>query len=341
MTTIDLIIRSACLGVCAMLFAHFVSIRPISRKSISTLVMVATSIAVISASSMAYVELMQTSQPMYMAKMVVFALSPPLLAWGILEIFEDNFEIKPWQIAFVALSLPSHFMTGIDPAFGLVCHISSSLIYAYIFFVAWSTHSNDLVAARCHFRLWFMTGAAVAGVTFSMVHWFYGDTGPSDGFMVFEGGILLALVIIFAYWALKVREHVWAMPDRVRTTAPENLNPAQNSLLKKLKASMEDNIWKQEGLTIRKLAEALDAPEHGLRQVINQGLGYRNFAHFVNEHRIEAACEVLSDPIKADVPIISVAYEVGYASLGPFNRAFRDIVGESPTEYRKRSVAHA
>ena len=104
---------------------------------------------------------------------------------------------------------------------------------------------------------------------------------------------------------------------------------------------MEDNIWKQEGLTIRKLAEALDAPEHQLRKVINQGLGYRNFAHFVNERRIEAACEVLSDPVKADVPIITIAYDVGYASLGPFNRAFRDIVGESPTEYRKRLFAHA
>ena len=74
---------------------------------------------------------------------------------------------------------------------------------------------------------------------------------------------------------------------------------SEMGLLRKLKASMEEDIWRQEGLTIRKLADILESPEHRLRKVINQGLGYRNFAHFVNEHRIEAACEVLADPVKA------------------------------------------
>ena len=232
-------------------------------------------------------------------------------------------------------------MNDIHPVFGLICHLSSSLIYAYIFYVAWSTSSNDLVAARCQFRLWFMSGAATAGVLFSTLHWIYGDHGLAEWIIVFEGVTLLALTMIFAYWALRVRENVWAMPNRTRAKTPEMLSPAQGVLLKKLQASMEDDVWRQEGLTIRKLAEALDAPEHRLRKVINQGLGYRNFAHFVNEHRIGAACEVLADPVKADTPIITIAYEVGYASLGPFNRAFREIVGESPTEFRKRSFSHA
>lgn len=333
---IDLVIRSACIGVCLLMIVHFISIRPVSRKSISAIDFILAAIAMTVTSSMISVELMQTSQTLQTVKTLVFAFAPILVAWGILEIFEDDFEVQPWQIAFVCFSIPTHFMTGIHPAFGYICHFTSMGIYAYIFYVAWSTSKNDLVAARCQFRLWFMSGAALAGIVFSLLHLVYGDYELPTIVRILEGATILVLSIIFAYWALKVREHVWAMPNREKRSAPENLSPAEMGLLKKLEASMEDDIWRQEGLTIRKLAEILESPEHRLRKVINQGLGYRNFAHFVNEHRIGAACEVLADPIKAEVPIITIAYEVGYASLGPFNRAFRDIVGESPTEFRKR-----
>jgi AraC-like DNA-binding protein len=50
---------------------------------------------------------------------------------------------------------------------------------------------------------------------------------------------------------------------------------------------------------------------------------------------------MLADPMRADMPVLSVAFEVGFASVGPFNRAFRDVTGQSPTEYRKAQVAVA
>ena len=339
--TIDLVIRAACVGISVLMVAHFASVRPVSRKTISAIDMILFATAMIVVSSMLSIEMMAQSEAWRFFTTIVVSLSTPFIAWGLLELFEDDFQFEPWQIAFVALSVPTHFMTDIHPVFGTICHVSSMMIYTYVFYVAVATRQNDLVPARCMFRLWFMSGAAIAGITFSGIHWIYGDFGVPAGFHIFKGVVMLTLCVIFAYWALKVRENVWAMPHRKGSTIPENLSPAENALLAKLRRSMAEDIWRQEGLTIRKLAEALEVPEHRLRKVINQGLGYRNFAHFVNEHRIEAACEVLADPVRADIPIISIAYEVGYASLGPFNRAFRDIVGESPTEFRKRSFAHA
>jgi AraC-like DNA-binding protein len=39
---------------------------------------------------------------------------------------------------------------------------------------------------------------------------------------------------------------------------------------------------------------------------------------------------------KGDVlGVAEIAYRHGYSSLGPFNRAFKGIVGQTPTEYRK------
>jgi len=339
--TFDLVIRSACVGICLLLTVHFAAIRPVSRKTVSTIVFMLSAIGLIIATSVISMEARGESATWALLATALTAVSPVFIAWGLLEIFDDEFEFKLWQIMFVALSVPTHFMGNIHPAFDTICHSSSITIYSYLFYIAVSTSAQDLVNARCQFRIWFMGAAAFAGISFTGMHWYFGDLNLPDAYYIFKAGVMLTLTAIFAYWALKVREQVWAFPQNRAMKQPNMLSPAEMSLLTVLQASMNRNIWREEGLTIRKLADHLGAPEHRLRKVINQGLGYRNFAAFVNEHRIEAACEVLSDPVKANVPVITIAYDVGYASLGPFNRAFKQIVGESPTEYRKRAVAHA
>src|SRR5690348_12632706 len=49
--------------------------------------------------------------------------------------------------------------------------------------------------------------------------------------------------------------------------------------------------------------------------------------------RIERATALLRD---SDLPIIDVAFQTGWSSLGTFGRIFRDITGESPSELRER-----
>ena len=86
---------------------------------------------------------------------------------------------------------------------------------------------------------------------------------------------------------------------------------------------MADGGWKTEGLTIGAVARALETPEHQLRRLINNRLGHRNFADFVNSRRIEAAKRRLADPAEARTTVATIAFDLGYGSLGPFNRAFR------------------
>jgi AraC-like DNA-binding protein len=54
--------------------------------------------------------------------------------------------------------------------------------------------------------------------------------------------------------------------------------------------------------------------------------------------RIERAKALLRD---TDQPVIDIAFQTGWASLGTFGRVFRDITGESPTELRAREQAGA
>jgi transcriptional regulator GlxA family with amidase domain len=49
--------------------------------------------------------------------------------------------------------------------------------------------------------------------------------------------------------------------------------------------------------------------------------------------RIERAKALLRD---TDLPIIDVAFQTGWNSLGTFGRIFRDVTGETPSELRER-----
>ena len=55
------------------------------------------------------------------------------------------------------------------------------------------------------------------------------------------------------------------------------------------------------------------------------------FTEFVSRTRVERAKNLLLNP---NLRISEIAYEVGFQSLTHFNRVFKNVVGESPTDYR-------
>jgi transcriptional regulator GlxA family with amidase domain len=52
--------------------------------------------------------------------------------------------------------------------------------------------------------------------------------------------------------------------------------------------------------------------------------------------RIERACALLRD---TDIPITEIAFQTGWSSLGTFGRTFRDIVAQSPSQFRASAKA--
>jgi AraC-like DNA-binding protein len=57
------------------------------------------------------------------------------------------------------------------------------------------------------------------------------------------------------------------------------------------------------------------------------------FTEFVSRTRVEKAKNLLLNP---NLRISEIAYEIGFQSLTHFNRVFKKVAGESPTEYRMR-----
>lgn len=95
-------------------------------------------------------------------------------------------------------------------------------------------------------------------------------------------------------------------------------------------------LYREAGLTISGLAKKLNIPEYRLRAFIHKQLGFRNFNAMLHQYRIEDASEALSDRDNQNVPVLTIALSVGYQSITPFNNAFRQIKGITPSEYRKK-----
>lgn len=130
-----------------------------------------------------------------------------------------------------------------------------------------------------------------------------------------------------------------ADPDpRAVVSAPANLEarPGEQAqaLARLTEAMTGERLYRREGLTLAALAVTLGLGEAELRGLINQRLGYRNFNDFLHHYRLqEAAARVASE----DLPILTIALGCGYGSIGPFNRAFKQRMGMTPSEYRGAS----
>jgi AraC-like DNA-binding protein len=111
--------------------------------------------------------------------------------------------------------------------------------------------------------------------------------------------------------------------------------------LARVRGLMAAEIWREEGLAVAELARRAGMSEARLRHIIGDLLGHRNFASFINSARVEAAKARLADPAQVRTTVAAIAFDLGFASLGPFNRAFREATGVSPSEWRRRALAGA
>jgi len=274
---------------------------------------------------------------------VLTSLTPAAVTWLIVTIFLDAPGRRlPWIIASLATSV-AFFFNSADWDSSSICLIMALILYSALFVLSlWSTR-DDLVECRCRARPGF--AAAIAGLALFLTG------GQALG--VFEPGSLtlallkstgtLTVALAFAVWLLRPDADRW--PGERSTgslvQAPRHDEFADPALIARIQAAMKGGIWREEGLTIGALASKLAVPEHRLRRAINQGLGHRNFSSFINRARIEAACATLNDPMQINATVLEIAYDVGFASVGPFNRAFRAEMGHSPTEYRRMAQSGA
>ncbi|MDG3040552.1 helix-turn-helix domain-containing protein [Roseicyclus marinus] len=277
------------------------------------------------------------------AQLSLLASAMPLaVTWLLLSIFLDPPMARwPWltAAAIVAASLQVTTLTG---ASQIYCGFLSMILFAGLLVLALWSSREDLVDCRCKARPGFAAAIAGYGLLSTALQVLGGVDAATPWFAMVQSGGTLVLALIFAIWILSPDAARWPGPSAAVDAPVTALTQAPTgedaALIARITAAMDAGIWREEGLTIGALASRLGVPEHRVRRAINVGLGHRNFSTFINRARIEAARNTLSDPDQMGRTVLEIAYEAGFSSLGPFNRAFRAETGKSPTEYRRSAL---
>lgn len=348
----DLLLRGAVGGV--LLLHLFLLALPGRRPAVRA------ALAVFTLSLIAYLfcqraELLFTlPRPVALATLALCVSSTTWLWLAARGLFDDHFAFSLPLLGaaagMVALGLAANLprlnaaLAGLpDPGGGVLAQLHAAAMLGFTAAALWEVArgwNDDLVEPRRAARRWVALGiglyASVALVVELAVR------GRAVGALLPAlhvlgiGSVALALAVLVARRSLDVilgLPAVAPVPDATPPASPAEpvSRPASPALARLTQAMTEQHAYRREGLTLAALAESLNLGEGALRVLINQELGYRNFNDFLHHHRLQEAAARLS---AEDLPILSIALECGYGSIGPFNRAFRQRFGMTPTEYR-------
>jgi AraC-like DNA-binding protein len=98
------------------------------------------------------------------------------------------------------------------------------------------------------------------------------------------------------------------------------------------KVMKEEKLWINPSLNLSMLAQHTGIPSKTISAVLNQHLN-KSFNEFINGYRIDAIKARLLSAADKNLTIAGLAYECGFNSQPTFQRAFKSIQGESPSEF--------
>lgn len=264
-------------------------------------------------------------------------------------LFEDAPVPRPWRWLPILTAFGFWLAAVVSPP--AVCvwiwkafSIFSAALVVHVLMVAWRGWRDDLVDQRRRLRA--PLAAAAAGYVLIQAACDLGwpaavralDASLVQAFLLAGLGLGAGLALLRVEPLLVELPTSTGQPQSAAPGESLSLSPADRLVLARLERAMtQDEVWRGEDLSIGALAALVGAPEHRLRKLINGMLGHRNFADYVNSRRIAAAKIALADPELALKSVSAIAYELGFASLGPFNRAFRAETGATPSAWRQRA----
>ena len=302
--------------------------------------------------------LVLSNPPGWLLPLHILAIGNPVVFWLLsASLFDDEFEPSWWHatawlfIVVDGLALPAIGGSALQ----FVCIALALSCNGIGAWYAIAGRAADLVESRRRLRsLLIVLVAAYSVLTLVPVVAWPAALWPQLALANAAG--LLAITVAFAVALLAVNPDgailplaVVAAPAVAKEQSARGAAPVavvardeDAALLAALRRAMEhDRLYRAEGLSIGSLATKLGTPEHRLRRLINRQLGYRNFTAFLNGYRLADVTAALADPAQEAVPILTIALDAGFQSLGPFNRAFKAETGLTPSEYRRQKLVHS
>ncbi len=93
-----------------------------------------------------------------------------------------------------------------------------------------------------------------------------------------------------------------------------------------------EKIYRQNNISLELLSQKLDTNRHNTSQVINEHFNL-NFFELINKYRIEEALDIIKRDTNKNMNIIDIAYEVGFNNKVTFNKSFKKLLSQTPSQY--------
>ena len=312
----------------------------------------------------------------WQAPWVGVSVGNAVLFWVFVRaLFDDEFRFAPVHVAawlFVATlsGLNCAVLSGSGltvAAVTLGLQRAAPLVFSALAATAAASHwRDDLVEGRRRLRAFIV----VAGIAYTLAMLVTRLGSPqgrlSNALALVDVIALLVIASVVAWQLLRLTGSELFPSAQARAVAPAGIeagatptrdaaprtveskvaavsatpsDPAELRLAATLERLMaEERIYRSEDLTVSRLASRLAVPEYRLRRHINQRLGFRNFNAYVNAFRLDDARTALADPSRRSSPVLSIALDAGFQSIGPFNRAFKLATGRTPSEFRREKL---
>lgn len=281
----------------------------------------------------------------------VVSSSAPVMFWILTAaLFNDEFRAR-WYHALAWLGLAT---LAWRQMFGWPRDLVAAydaLALLFVLFAIWHAlvgRATDLVEWRRRLRVEFAVCVALYITAIVVSQWLWPGSLGRAPFSLINAIVLVALFFLFSLRLAKDRMELGSPPVSLAQSLADDPRPIpaatgqDAALLDALRKLMQDGkVYREDALSIASLSQNLGVQEYRLRRLINGQLGHRNFSAFVNGYRLAEATAALADPGQAEVPILTIALDAGFGSIGPFNRAFKAHTGQTPTEYRRAHLGGA
>lgn len=338
--TLDLLLRGIAVGSQSGLGIALTRSAPSGALKIATLLFIAANVAFTLSGSALIRDAMD--EMLWLLWLIQIAGAGYL--WLFVQaLFEDR-RLSPASflpaVGLVAVGLLAQFgPAAMAPSIWTIHNLLGLLLAAHAMAIIIRSSRTDLIEARRKLRVPVLLLIAGYSLVLSIAQ--IGQTAgySADWYEIANAAIQASLGVGGVGVLLSARTSLFgSVPEPVPDQGPLPSNPDSYWLTRLERAMSDDRLWLQEGVSVRQVADAIGLPEHRLRRLINDRLGYRNFTAFINQRRIAAARTMLEDQAATRQTVASIAFDLGFGSLGPFNRAFREATGFTPTEYRRRAM---
>lgn len=279
----------------------------------------------------------------------VFATAIPALLWLVMSRFLNDAVVVPRWFILTATSYMALWYTGDlnladtgsdelnDILFVLVPQALKLALVLHVIYMAITGRDTDLLNNRFRLRMPLAIGGGVVVTLVIVVELWAGDSTP----LIMESvGSIFMFLVALSFNSLLFRfrdDSLFSLSEPIAEPPSQAAEPNTNDdtaiQIEHIEKTMtEGRFYATYSATLADLARKLELPAYRLRKLINNHMGYRNFNQFLNHYRIEEAAVRLRQ--QQNLPVLTIALDVGFKSISSFNTAFKSALGQTPTSYR-------